>query len=337
MRTGRLILLAVATGWSATAAAWTVPAPAQPPPAPAPASPAPAGTAAPAPSAAAQAQARLHFQQGVALYKERNYDAALAEFQGAYAISAEPIVLYNLGLTYKALFRYGEAVDTLEKYLADSAARGQAVTKARRAEVEGLAAEMRSLLADVTMVVRPPDAVLRIDGRPVTMGIEGIVRLSAGSHAVEATAPDHAPARRDIVVVAHTPQTVTLTLTPIPRTGHVRITASEIGARVDVDGRTLGPAPVEVDLLAGGHQVEVTAPGFTPGRSELVVAAGQTRTVSITLERPAASTGSQSFYNRWWFWAGAGVAAAAVAAIILVPQPTQGPVSGTLGTARTDP
>jgi hypothetical protein len=195
---------------------------------------------------------------------------------------------------------------------------------------------MRSLLADVTMVIRPPEALLRIDGRPVTMGIEGIVKLSAGSHALEATAADHAPARRDIVVVAGTPQTVALTLTPIPRTGHVRITSSQIGARVDVDGRSLGPAPVEVELLAGGHQVEVTAPGFAPGRSELVVAAGQSRNVLVTLERPAAAAGaSQAFYNKWWFWAGVGTAAVVTGAVVLI-QPTQGPLNGTLGTARTD-
>ncbi|HEX4406645.1 MAG TPA: hypothetical protein VH560_17525, partial [Polyangia bacterium] len=126
----------------------STPAFAAPPPAP-PTSPAPV-------SAAKLGEARLHFQQGVALYKDQNFDAALAEFQGAFAISGEPVVLYDLGLTQKALFRYGEAIDTLERYLSDSAARGQPVAKARRAEVEKTVAEMKSLLADVTLVVKPP-------------------------------------------------------------------------------------------------------------------------------------------------------------------------------------
>ena len=128
------------------------------------------------------ATARLHFQQGVALYEERNYDAALAEFEGAYATSKEPIVLYNLGLTYKALFRYAESVDALERYLRESAARQQDIPPERKAEVEGLVTEMKSLLAEITLMVLPPDADLRIDGRSVTLGIEGIVKLAAGTH-----------------------------------------------------------------------------------------------------------------------------------------------------------
>ena len=243
----------------------TAPAPAAPPAAaPAPAAPAttsvlPAqavaipATPPPHPSASKQAEARLHFQQAVALYQERNYDAALAEFQGAYGASGEPIVLYNLGLTFKALFRYGDAVEALDRYLSESRARGQTLSAERRAEVAKNVAEMKSLLADVTIVVRPPDAVVRIDGRPVTMGIEGIVKLGAGTHTVDGSANDYTSDRRDITVVAGTPQTVSLMLVAIPHTGHVKITAAQIGARVSLDGRDQGPAPIELELPAGGH------------------------------------------------------------------------------------
>lgn len=304
------------------------------------ASPAPSPTTLVGPSSpptpARLAEARLHFQQGVALFREQNYDAALAEFHGAYGISGEPIVLYNVGLTYKALFRYGEATEILERYLAESASHGHPVAKDRRAEVESLVAEMRSLLADVTIVLTPPDATLHIDGRPVTLGIEGIVKLPAGSHVIDAGAPDYMAGRREITVVAGTPQTVPLALAAIPHTGMVTITASQIGARIMVDGKELGPAPVTVELGAGGHQVEVVAPGFAPGRSELAVAPGQARTVNIVLELPPVARETAPFYERWWFWAGVGVVAAgAVGTILLWPQGKQGPLAGTLGTADT--
>jgi hypothetical protein len=327
---------AVASPAPAPAAA----APHGPSPAPAKASPVPAQAAALPPppplhpSASKQAEARLHFQQGVALYQERNYDAALAEFQGAYAASGEPIVLYNLGLTFKALFRYGDAVEALERYLSESQARGQALPAERRAEVAKNVAEMKSLLADVTIVVKPAEAVVRVDGRPVTMGIEGIVKLGAGTHSVEASATDFTSDRRDITVVAGTPQTVSLMLVAIPRTGHVKITAAQLGARVTVDGRDQGLAPVEVELAAGGHQMEVTAPGFQPDRSELAIAAGQSRAVMISLTPPQVET--QPFYHRWWFWTGVAVAAVVVGTIVLWPR-TQDPLSGTLGTTNSDP
>jgi hypothetical protein len=314
---------------------------------PAAASPAPATTSGlpaqavaipaappPHPSASKQAEARLHFQQAVALYQERNYDAALAEFQGAYGASGEPIVLYNLGLTFKALFRYGDAVEALDRYLSESRARGQTLSAERRAEVAKNVAEMKSLLADVTIVVRPPDAVVRIDGRPVTMGIEGIVKLGAGTHTVDGSANDYTSDRRDITVVAGTPQTVSLMLVAIPHTGHVKITAAQIGARVSLDGRDQGPAPIELELPAGGHQMEVTAPGYQPDRSELAVAAGQSRELTVSLNLPQVQT--QPFYHRWWFWTGVAVAVVAVGTIALWPR-TQDPLSGTLGTTNGDP
>jgi hypothetical protein len=289
-------------------------------------------------SAAKLAEARLHFQQGVALYKDQNFDAALAEFQGAYAISGEPVVLYDLGLTQKALFRYGEAIETLEKYLSDSAARGQTIAKARRAEVETSVSEMKSLLADVTLVVKPPEAAVLVDGRAVTLDVEGIVKLAAGSHVVEASAPDHVADKRTLTVVAGTPQTVTLALAAVPRTGRARVQAAQVGARVAIDGKDVGPAPVETELLAGGHTVEVTAPGFAPDRIELVVAVGQARTVTVTLEPPRAPAPTwPAVFHRWWFWAAVGgVAAATTATILLWPTKTEGPLSGSLGTARSD-
>ena len=313
-----------------------------PAPAPAPVVPIPAAPPAAAPPTARTpsaadklADARLHFQQGVALYQDHNYDAALAEFQGAYAASNEPIVLYNMGLTFKALFRYGDAVATLDHYLKESVARNEAVTPERRTEVEGIIAEMKSLLAAVTIVVQPPQATVRVDGRAVGLGIDGVVQLAAGTHAIDASQTDYSSDRRDITVVAGVPQTVSFKLTPIPHSGHVKINAAQAGARVAVDGRDLGAAPIDVELGAGGHHLQVTAPGFATNSSELAVAAGQSRHMMITLELPPPPP-VNPFYQRWWFWGGVAVAAAVAGTILFWPH-TQGPLAGTTGTTNADP
>jgi hypothetical protein len=337
--------LVMTLGSAAPAAAvvpyFAAPAPVVPPTPPAPAATPAPGTASAAPGAAPAAtklaEARLHFQQGVALYRDQNFDAALAEFQAAYAISAEPLVHYNLGLTHKALFRYGEAIDALERYLSESAARGQAVAKARRVEVEKIVAEMRSLLADVTLVVKPAAAAVLVDGRAVALGLEGIVKLPAGSHVVEASAPGYVADRRALTVVAGTPQTVSLDLVAVPRTGRLRVQASELGARVAVDGKDLGPSPVELELLAGGHTVEVAAPGYVPSRLEIAVAVGQARTVPVTLERPRVETHLPPIFGKWWFWAGLGaVAVGTTVAVVLWPASSQDPLTGSLGTSPSN-
>ena len=61
-------------------------------------------------------------------------------------------MLYNIGLTQKALYRYDEALTSLRKYLVDA----QKVPKDKRAEVTQLITEIQALLATVTFEVRRP-------------------------------------------------------------------------------------------------------------------------------------------------------------------------------------
>src|SRR3954447_4736357 len=63
-------------------------------------------------------EAKRHFAQGIALYNDGNFNAALAEFEAAYKIKQAPSVLYNIGLSQKSLFHYNEAIASLQEYLA---------------------------------------------------------------------------------------------------------------------------------------------------------------------------------------------------------------------------
>src|SRR5437016_7333581 len=62
-------------------------------------------------------EARQHFQKGIALYNDGNFEGALAEFETANGLRASTGVLYNIGLTQKALFRYKDAIDCFQRYL----------------------------------------------------------------------------------------------------------------------------------------------------------------------------------------------------------------------------
>src|SRR5688500_11122356 len=77
-------------------------------------------------------EAKRHFKQGVALYNDGNFGAALAEFEQANKLRPSPAVLYNIGLTQKALFRYNDAIDSLNEYIAKEAK----LSNERRSEVK---------------------------------------------------------------------------------------------------------------------------------------------------------------------------------------------------------
>ena len=62
-------------------------------------------------------QARKHFGQGLKLYKDGDFDAALVQFERAYAVKPNFKVLYNIAQCYFELHQYVEARDTQSRDL----------------------------------------------------------------------------------------------------------------------------------------------------------------------------------------------------------------------------
>jgi hypothetical protein len=251
------------------------------------------------PPASAQDGARRHFAAGVALYEDRNYEAALVEFEAARAQSNEPVILYNVGLCQRSLFRYTDAIATFSRYLEETAADSR-VTPAQRKEVTAAIAEMTALLADVTITVQPESAAtsaslaISIDGRPGA-GRDRPNKLAAGRHVIEISAGGFTPARREIIVVAGVAQSVALSLDPVPPP-------------------TAFTAP----------------PSRTPAVTEGAVA---------DLTATPTPTRSTPLYGRWWFWTGVGVVLAGGVTTVLLLTRSRGPdlVNGTLYTKMIPP
>jgi hypothetical protein len=283
------------------------------------------------------AEARTHFKRGVNLFEDHDYNGALAEFESAYKLSREPVALYNVGLAQRALFRYVDAIDTLSRYL-NNTAMDPKVTARKRAEIETNIHEMRALLAEVLIVApaNAKDVHLSIDTHEVTAPLGTPVLLSAGHHVIEASATDYQPARKELEIVAGQNQRVQLAMVEIPKTGTAKVDASVPGTRIRIDGRDVGAVPLTTTLPFGGHQLEAAATGYQIQRSELVIAAGQDRQVYLTLELPPPPP-SSPVYRKWWFWTAVGaVAVAGGTAAIVASQSSGGinKISGTLGSSK---
>ena len=68
------------------------------------------------PPPAAIAEARERYQRGIDLFEERNYDAAMAEFQRAYELTRNPAVLFNISATHELSGHMVEALDAMLDY-----------------------------------------------------------------------------------------------------------------------------------------------------------------------------------------------------------------------------
>jgi hypothetical protein len=268
------------------------------------------------------AEGKRHFVQGVALYNDANFNAALAEFEAASRAHHEPVVRYNIALCQKGLFRYAESIETLRAYLGE--VDPKSLPPQRKAEVEQMISEMTALLVELPLTLVPETASLIVDGR-ATAG--GKLVLAAGHHVLELSADGYKPLRREIELfagIAAAPLAVTLEA--LPRTGRVHLSLLPASASVRIDGKA--QVPRDVELPTGGHTVEVAAPGYLPKSSEITVAAGQARDLKISLDR------KPPVWTKWWFWTAAVAVLGGVATAIAVPlsTKTESPVPGTIDT-----
>jgi len=144
--------------------------------------------------------ARGHFKLGVDFYRERNYRAALIEFQRAYADSPHYKLLYNLGQASLELQEYASAIDYLTDYLKEG---GSEITPERAAEVEQTLRYLESRIAYVRIVTNEAGAELYVDDTPVGKSpLKEPVRVGAGRHKFSAVREGQPPVERRIDVAA---------------------------------------------------------------------------------------------------------------------------------------
>jgi hypothetical protein len=158
----------------------------------------------------ARATARMHFQNGVEAVSRGDLEVAVDHFDAAYALSPEPVVLYNLGLTHSALGHPVEAVKAFEQYLAS---RPPPAPGARTEEVLALVRTNRRRIGMLALDVEPPTAAIEVDGVGVELSA-GKVRLVAGPHAVVARVPGRAPGVLNVTVAPETETSARIVLPP---------------------------------------------------------------------------------------------------------------------------
>ena len=115
-----------------------------------------------APSTSDLEQARVHYERGLALFDEAQFEsqftAAMAEFEAAYRLSHRPALLFNIAQLHARLGHAVEAVDTFTAYLAEA---GE-IDAERRAVVETEMALQRTRIGAVDIDVAYEGAVVVI-------------------------------------------------------------------------------------------------------------------------------------------------------------------------------
>ncbi len=195
-------------------------------------------------------------QQGNALMADLKYEEALRAFDKAYAVDANPALLYNRGRALQALNRMPEALDAIEAF----AKKASPELKKRVPALAELLAETRAKVSRLRIDSNVAGA--RVIVRGEVLGVTPLlVRLNVGDAAAEVSADGYRPHQKSLTLEGGKEQLLTATLVPIGTTGVLMVTSPVAGARVFVDGADVGRAPTETTLEAGTHRIVVGASG----------------------------------------------------------------------------
>jgi tetratricopeptide (TPR) repeat protein len=143
-------------------------------------------------------QARKHFSQGLKLYKDGDFDAALVQFERAYAVKPNYKVLYNIAQSYFELRQYVEARDALTRYVKDG---GDAIDAERRSSVENDLTELQRRIAHLKLVVNVKGASVYVDGKKVgSTPLPQAVDVSEGQRTIAIETPERGSKQRVVRV-----------------------------------------------------------------------------------------------------------------------------------------
>jgi len=201
-------------------------------------------------------KARISFFQGVELYKEGSFEAALAEFQRAYDTSPSYRVLYNIAQTYYQLHDFANTYRILQDYVEQG---GSELSDERRAQIDELNRKLEKRIAHLEIVCNLDDTELRVDDISVGRSpLASAVLVNAGPRKVTAVRPGYAVASRSITVAG----------------GEQALVQLELDIPTEVRPSKPEPPPAAPALIASRPAPPITdaiAPQPRKSRTELII------------------------------------------------------------------
>jgi hypothetical protein len=159
-------------------------------------------------------KARASFHEGVGLYKEGSFEAALAEFQKTYQISPTYRVLYNIAQTYFGLHDYVNSYTTLKEYVQQG---GDDISPTRRTQVDDLNRKLEKRIAHLDIEFNVNDADIRVDDISVGKSpLASPVLINAGPRRISVIKPGYPIAARIITLAGADRGKVRMEITALP-------------------------------------------------------------------------------------------------------------------------
>jgi hypothetical protein len=215
----------------------------------------------PAPSDAKRAEAEQHFQHGLGLARDRDWDAALAEFMASRELYPTRAATRNAAIALNQLRRYAESYEMYESLLREfSATSPREQVDSWRAEMAGPAAQSGELSIESS----EPQVSVLVDGR--LRGVTPLarpIRVNVGTHSVRFEKPGFEAIESVDTIAGGQRKVLSPRLRQLTDVG-VLVVREAAGAKLDVlvDGLPVGTTPWTGRIAPGSHYVELRGEGL---------------------------------------------------------------------------
>jgi hypothetical protein len=232
----------------------------------------------------AENRAADHYDRGLRLYEQGDYEAAIEEFVSAYCHKPYHRVLKDVAQSFERMVNYEKAVAYLERYLRETPADEADERRVQTARMEVL----RRLPARLRVATVPPGATVslrdqhgvlqahsdRADAAPIA--------IPEGRYAMRVEQPGYATIEQAVEVEIGQPYSYYFQLEPLK--GALRLIAVPASARIFIDKRWVGVGSHVTELPLGTYLVEAEADGFLRTSEVVEIKATEPRNLTIELE-----------------------------------------------------
>jgi hypothetical protein len=165
-------------------------------------------------AAAAQdkAAAKKHFDNGVELMGLEDFAGAAVEFEASIKVYQTRSAMFNLAMCYKAMHRYGQALDVFRGVLKTF---GDEMNAEMKKEVRDNIAAINKLIGEVEIHTSVPGALVIVDGiQSGTTPLPAPLVLGAGEHRIRVSLQGYADQERVVALVSGGREVVSFQLAP---------------------------------------------------------------------------------------------------------------------------
>jgi hypothetical protein len=297
------------------------------------------------------AQAREEFVRGAGFVKNLQYADALSAFEHSAKLRPHAATTYNIGVCLRAMGQYTLARKALDSALKeDAAADGKQLSDTLRSQSTGFLGEIDHVLSSAAVSLKPADAAIAVDGRPLEAqgststspspptlvagtrppgpgepaSASFTLILDPGAHVLTLSRKGFADVILNRTFLPGARTELDLELDRLPATLH--LASDRMGASVSVNDVDVGVAPIDITRPSGSYRVVVRDAGYVPYESQVAVQPGEHVNLMAKLNPE-----KRAITSRWWFWTAAGVvvAGAAIGTYFATrPAPERPPVDG---------